>query len=692
MAAKYEDQSIGGAPAASPRGRDSRPVVTADGGLLGDTLPPQPLKELLSAGGANLFVLSADAELIDTVQRAGGEQYPVFPVQQWHELEAAIFAGRCGIALLDTDLVGAKLVDHITALEAHASRVVTLVAADRGVAQELMGYLSDRRIHRLLIKPAALGITKLLVESAVNRCLQLRDLAAGSDGLDVLGRGRDSKRARRWPRVAFGTLVAIGVVAVAAWLWRPSLFGDRATEPAQLSPAAPTAAASDRNVAGESNERFAELLNRGAQAFDAGHLATPTGDNALDYYLTILSMEPGESTARARLSAVVDALFAQAESALLANSLDDAGTALAGVRRADASSSRLAFLEAQLERARAARAAASAAPKPATAARDVASSAGSARSAPAAPAPTPTELDSLLVIATARIARGQLLDPAGDSAFEYLRRATGLNSNDARVVRGRAALAAALLDAARVAIGKHNLDDAGRLMAAAKDLGASAEALTAVELELASVAQAAAERRHAEWLATASSRLRAGALTEPAGDSALDYLRKIQTEAPNALGLSEAWDEWLAAQSARARQAIAARSWVTAEAALTAMAAVPRGAVAVGPLREQLETERLQTQYLAAAAPASELNLLEAPPAAYPPDALRLNIQGWVELEFVVDGTGHPKNIVLVAAEPTGRFDQAALAAVAKYRYAPFERGGHVYERRVRLRVRFALN
>jgi protein TonB len=122
------------------------------------------------------------------------------------------------------------------------------------------------------------------------------------------------------------------------------------------------------------------------------------------------------------------------------------------------------------------------------------------------------------------------------------------------------------------------------------------------------------------------------------------------------------------------------------------MAAAPRGTAAVGPLREQLETERLQTQYLAAASPAGELKLLTAPPAVYPQDALRLNIQGWVELEFVVDRTGQPTNIVVVAADPAGRFDQAALAAVPKYRYAPFERGGHVYERRVRLRIRFALN
>ncbi|MEO8464090.1 MAG: energy transducer TonB [Gammaproteobacteria bacterium] len=683
MAAKYEDRSIGGMPGALPLGREVRlTAAQVDRGLLDDTLPPQPLKDLLSTKDANLFVLSADPDLIDTVRRASGDQYPVFAVEQWAELEAAVFAGRCGIAFLDSELVGSKLFDHIAALETQASRVVTLVAANRGVAQELMGYLSDRRIHRLLIKPAALGITRLLVESALNRCVQLRDTAAASVGLEMLGGGSNSERVRRWPRMVFGAVVVIGVIA-AAWLWRSGVPRDRATEPAQ-----PSSSASP-NV-GEAGERFADLLNRAAQAFDAGRLVAPTGDNALDDYLTVLAMDPGDATARARLAVVVDALFAQAESALLANSLGDATTALAGVRRVDSASSRLAFLEAQLERATAARAAASAVAKRASAAREAAGSPGIAQSELAAAAPT--ELDSLLVIATARLARGQLLDPTGDSALEYLRRATEINGNDARVVRGRAALSSALLEAARVAIGRDGVDDAARLISAARDLGASAEALTAVEIDFASVEQAAAERRHAEWLALASDRLRAGALAEPAGDSALDYLLKVQTEAPNAAGLSGAWDAWIAAQSARARQAFASRSWAAGETALSAIAAAPRGPAVVAPLREQLETERLQTQYLAAASAAGELKLLDAPPSVYPSDALRLNIQGWVELEFVVDRSGQPKNLAVVTAEPTGRFDQAALAAVAKYRYAPFERGGHVYERRARLRIRFALN
>jgi TonB family protein len=394
------------------------------------------------------------------------------------------------------------------------------------------------------------------------------------------------------------------------------------------------------------------------------------------------------------LSGVVDALFARAESALLADMPDAAAAALEGVRRADPSSTRLKFLEAQLERAKAARAAKSDAAKPAMAAsQPAAAPAGAAPASQSAPArAAPTELDSLLVIATARMQRGELLEPAGDSAFEYVNRAAEVNGGDARVAQARGKLAVALLDAARAALVGADLEQAGKLLTAARSLDADPEAVALIDVELVGAQNAVAERRHTEWLSQADTRLRNGALAKPAGDSALDYLRRLQNEQPSFAGLAAAWDRWNAALTAQARQAMDAHDWAAAEVALTDLEQGPRSGTAVAALREQLEVARLQEQYLATATPAGELRLLEAPPVVYPEDALRRNVEGWVELEFVVDGAGRPKDLTVVASEPSGRFEEAALAAVAMYRYAPFERSGHVYERRVRVRVRFALN
>ena len=108
-------------------------------------------------------------------------------------------------------------------------------------------------------------------------------------------------------------------------------------------------------------------------------------------------------------------------------------------------------------------------------------------------------------------------------------------------------------------------------------------------------------------------------------------------------------------------------------------------------LRAGFETSRLQEQYLAVAGPPSELLLLSAEPLEYPRDALQADIEGWVDLEFIVGRDGFVGEISVVEAEPEGRFEPEALASVSTHRYEPFELDGRVYERRLGLRVRFAL-
>ena len=57
----------------------------------------------------------------------------------------------------------------------------------------------------------------------------------------------------------------------------------------------------------------------------------------------------------------------------------------------------------------------------------------------------------------------------------------------------------------------------------------------------------------------------------------------------------------------------------------------------------------------------------------------------------LLDQQGQPRDLEVLAAEPPGRFDQAALEAVQAYRFVPFEQDGEVYERRAGVRIRFAL-
>lgn len=601
---------------------------------LDSTLPPTPLKELLSAGGANIFVLSIDQELIGTVKTAAGEQYPVFVISSWPELTAAIDSGRCGIALLDGALIGDRLAKRLAELGRHSSRLVILVAAERANAQELIGYLSDRKIHRLLIKPPAPGITRLLLESAVSRSIQLREAASSPEPMlsDIRPRSHVSGGPGRWPAwilaTALVSLVA-GVLVVAALtrvMWQPMAAGadSRAVDSMASTEGLPTenvaavaiatqperAPAVDRT---EPTDPLDDLLMRAQLAFAEGRLAEPAGENALDYYLTVLATEPTHAAARDGLADVVEALFTRAEAALVTDSLDVAAATLANIRRAAPASPRLAFLDTQLERSRERVA-------------EQLTAEQAAVTVPQAAAPATTEPAS------------QSSPPAPQSS-----------------------------------------PPAPQPPAAAQSAPATTEESGEQVRELARL------------FAAASQRLQGGELVAPQGDSALDHFLTLKAENPDYPELSRLASELTDALAVNVRTALNRRDWTSAESWLGSLARADPDSAAHAALSDELSTVRLQEQYLASAAPASELLLASYEPPEYPAGAERAQIEGWVDLEFIVGRDGSPRELVAVAAEPIGSFEEAAITAVSQYRYTPFELDGKIFERRVRLRLRFNL-
>lgn len=632
------------------------------------TLPPTPVRDLLAASGATLFVLATDPGLLATVRRAA-DQHPLYVVDTWAELIDAVESGRCGIALLDAAVLGPRVAECVGELAAYADRLVTLVAADRATAQEFVGFLSNGRVHRLLIKPPAVGATRLLIESATARRFQLRDDAANDAPNDA---SVAPSTAAKWGwavAVAASVFALLGGAIVGSRLgWWEGIGAVGTLVPPAATVAAPAAAPTPA-------AQLADYRARAALAVQEGRLVEPARDNALDHYLAILALVPTDQDARSGVASVVGTLFTRAEEALLAGSLDTAAAALDHVRRVDPTSSRLAFLDTQLARGLAAVAVPAAAP-------------ASAASPPETSAPT--ELDSVLSLATARLRRGQLLAPAGDSARAYLDRATELDAADPRVATLRAELATALMAAARL-VSDADVAAAATLAAEARRLGAESADLVALERDVGAARARAEQRQFAERLGIARGRVQDGALFAPATGSALDHLSRLQAEAPELVGLAETWDTFRQAAVVAVQGTIESGDWATAGAQLVALAQAPGGAAVAAPLQAELAARRLQEIYLASAAPASELGLLSSVPVAYPAEAVERGVDGWVDLEFVVDRNGQPRELAVVQALPPGRFDAAALAAVAQYRYVPFERDGRVYERRLRLRVRFEI-
>ena len=326
MAVSYENLPGAGS---APRGVDHPNVLDLRvPGPLDATMPPTPIRELLAASGATLFVLATDANFISTIRRAA-EQHPLFVVETWPELLEAVDAGRCGIALLDATLLGPRVSQSVARLAAYHDRLVTLVAADRTAAQEYIGLLSGGRIHRLLIKPVAIGAARLLIESATARRLQLRDEAAKP--------GRPTPL--RWCRLAcrngFGAPQPESAPSRCSESRSPAPGSTGGTARPQSDSAAPDVAARARNPRRRRRTRLADLRAKASLALPgrpARRASRRQCPRSLSRRARARAQGPGGSR---RLHGRHGRLFKRAEQALLADELEAAAMALDQVRRVD---------------------------------------------------------------------------------------------------------------------------------------------------------------------------------------------------------------------------------------------------------------------------------------------------------------------------------------------------------------------
>jgi TonB family protein len=79
-------------------------------------------------------------------------------------------------------------------------------------------------------------------------------------------------------------------------------------------------------------------------------------------------------------------------------------------------------------------------------------------------------------------------------------------------------------------------------------------------------------------------------------------------------------------------------------------------------------------------------------PPDYPPEALASRTEGWVRIEFTISTNGSVRDAAVIAAEPPGVFDEAALRAISRWRYNPRIVNGIAVERSgVQTEIRFAL-
>jgi protein TonB len=89
---------------------------------------------------------------------------------------------------------------------------------------------------------------------------------------------------------------------------------------------------------------------------------------------------------------------------------------------------------------------------------------------------------------------------------------------------------------------------------------------------------------------------------------------------------------------------------------------------------------------------ARDLEPVATPDPAYPPGAFRAGIEGWVEVEYTVTERGVTRDVQVVAADPRGAFDEAAIDAVAGWKYRPRVVNGQPVAQRASATLRFTID
>ena len=292
-------------------------------------------------------------------------------------------------------------------------------------------------------------------------------------------------------------------------------------------------------------------------------------------------------------------------------------------------------------------------------------------------------------LAQKRLASGALLEPGDDSARSYVQGALALAPEQADVRAVAAALGEALIAKFRAALATGDADAAAHWLQACREYHVNDATLEQLGSQLAAVQHA--QSSHTEELLSTQrafdQHLASGQLLEPADDNAYASYRRLKAADPGNAALPMMLHSLRAALAADVQARIAHNDLPGAGARLHA-------ASDAGLDGEELSAAAAALEHAQALAtpeviPESRLQRLHFVAPAYPPDAAAKQLSGAVELEFTVTPTGDVADIKVVAAEPPGVFEKAAVGALSHSRYRPMLRDGTAVAQRVRLRLRF---
>jgi TonB family protein len=612
----------------------------------------------------------------------------------------------------------------------HAPNAVVVVFAAADSEKQIASAVKGTSVFAVLTipieGPKTTAVLDAAIADAVNRSAAARasgaGAAAGSLTLDAFRpamsyspakeTGEPGEGGSKWALWAGLGVVVIALAAGGAWYFTRGKTASGPAAEASGTIAAHTATTSESAavlpqpavdtsiVAGQVDD----LLEKARRAMRDRRYSAPTGDNALVYYRSALAADPTNGEAKDGLRRVGDVFVARFNDAMSGAHYGDAALALATLKLAEPSDSRLGPSQQQLSSAEISKAFADGNADRAAALVRQAQQSGAV---PAAQLATwraqlsrlqqADRTQSLAALVLDRIRSDELTSPAGDSAQAYLGELRAAAPSAPVTERAANALTAAFFSKARQNALSGETADEGRWLAAARANGASAADVAEFQRQLASAQAKAAHARTEGLVSLVRERLSSGALTSPAGDSAADYLQQLEDSHPTGSALAAAAQtrSALAAKLiARARSEMQSQETAQANADLAAASSWGASAAAVAAVERLGSASQAQPQ--AAAGPdlealAAQLQRTRYVAPEYPDRALTDRIAGSVTVQYVVDKKGYTQDVQVIESTPRGVFDRAATDAIRRWRYQPAKYNGQAVAVPVRTRIVFQL-
>jgi TonB family protein len=645
--------------------------------------PPGVASPLLTLIGAPLLVLTHDRKLFETLRQVADPAHEVYAASSEVDLAAALMARHAGVVVLDIAALATPAGQLAGRLHAQFPDVVLIVAGGAEDQAGLAAQITDGSVHRFLHKPVSEQRVRLFIEAGWRRHAETHP--GGTGVLARAGRG-----AKWW-------LLAAGVAALAAsLLW----VGVRA--PPTTAPPAP--AAPGRSAAPTAGDVTLEgLLARADRALAAGQLVAPQGASAADLYREALRRNARDPRAVNGLEQTIDKLVSDAEGALQQRHLDDAQQLADQAHAISPDHPRVAFLIAQIgaqrERAvldKAQRAAATGNVAGALAVLDDAARGGHHSLLEEARAQlVQKQVDGRAAEFLRRgreaLVRGRLIEPPEQNARFFIESARALAPADTAVQQATQELIARLQAEAGQALSAGHPDQADIWASAAGEAGAERADVAALRAEAQRLRGASKADSLAQLALLFNQRLTAGRIADPAADSAKFYLAQLvqaDRDHPSTQLARTAFDNRVLEE---ARGAVRAQDYAGARRWLVEARAAGANPASIGAIDAALGAAQDEAQRASSYVSASSMTRTRYVSPQFPLAARQRAIDGWVDLQFVVNTDGSVGELTIVGAEPVGIFEQAALDAVRNWRYQPVMRAGQAISQRARVRLRFAM-